>query len=68
MFNKIVAQRTGLNLSIENVAMQVGVSRQTIHNWEKGKTVPEVKHLNKLSEVLQIDIGVLVTYFENRSK
>ena len=68
MFNKIVAQRTGLNLSIEQVAMHVGVSRQTIHNWEKGKTVPEVKFLNKLSEILQIDIGVLVTYFENRSK
>lgn len=68
MFNLIAAQRKGLELSIEQVAMHVGVSRQTIHNWEKGKSVPEVKYLNKLSEILQIEVGKLVTYFENRSK
>ena len=68
VFNTLISQRTGLRLSVADVAKHVGVSRETVYNWEKGKTVPEVKYLNKLSEILQLDIGILVTYFENRSK
>lgn len=68
VFNTLISQRTGLGLSVADVAKHVGVSRETVYNWEKGKTVPEVKYLNKLSEILQLDIGILVTYFENRSK
>ena len=68
VFNTLISQRTGLRLSVADVAKHVGVSRETVYNWEKGKSVPEVKYLNKLSEILQLDIGILVTYFENRSK
>ena len=67
-FNTMASQRNGLNLSYEDVALHVGVTRQTVWNWEKKNIAPEVKYLNKLSEILQIDIGILVTYFENRSK
>ena len=67
MFNTIASQRAGLELSIDDVAKACGVSRQTAYNWEKGKTIPDVKYLNALSEVLQVNVGILVTYFANRS-
>ena len=66
-FNRLVSQRKGLGLSVAKVAKYVGVSRESIYNWEKGKSIPDVKYLNKLSEILQIEIGILVTYFANRS-
>ena len=68
MFNTVKSQRAGLELSLNDIAKHCGVSRQTAYNWETGKTIPDVKYLNKLSEVLKVELGILVTYFTNRSK
>ena len=67
-FNILASRRAGLNLYQKDVAEKIGVTRQAYINWEKNGVIPEVKYLNKLSEVLEIEIGVLVTYFTNRSK
>jgi transcriptional regulator with XRE-family HTH domain len=41
------------------VAEKVGVSEVTLSNWVKGKTVPNEKHLAKLSLVLDTPIESL---------
>ena len=42
------SQRKKSGLSQVDYARLVGVSANTIHNWERGKTKPDDKHLQKL--------------------
>ena len=42
------------------LAERVGVSTVTFSNWVKGKSSPSKKHLEKLSEVLEVPIKELV--------
>lgn len=48
------------NFSQEELAFQVGVSRQTISKWEQDEVVPNVNQVKKLSEIYHIDLDVLV--------
>lgn len=41
--NKILILRKQNNLSQEELAEKVGVSRQTISKWELGETSPDLK-------------------------
>jgi hypothetical protein len=36
----ITAIRKGLNQNISSFARTVGVTRQTVHNWEAGRSTP----------------------------
>ena len=38
---KLKDKRASLGLSQEDLAEKIGVTRQTIANWEKGKTYPD---------------------------
>ena len=42
------------------LAKRVGVSVVTVSNWVKGKSSPSKKHLEKLSEILDVSIKDLV--------
>ena len=42
------------------LAQRVGVSVVTVSNWVKEKSYPSKKHLEKLSEVLNVPIKDLV--------
>ncbi|MDB4655541.1 helix-turn-helix domain-containing protein [Flavobacteriales bacterium] len=42
------------------LAQRIGVSSVTVSNWMTGKTSPSKKHLEKLSEVLEVPIKDLV--------
>ncbi|HEM5684483.1 TPA: helix-turn-helix transcriptional regulator [Streptococcus suis] len=44
------------NLSQEALAEQLGVSRQTISNWENDRTVPALDYMKKLSEEYQLSL------------
>ncbi len=48
------------NFSQEELAFQLGVSRQTISKWEQNKVVPNINQVKKLSEIYHIDLDVLV--------
>lgn len=48
------------NFSQEELAFQVGVSRQTISKWEQDEVVPNINQVKKLSEIYHIDLDVLV--------
>lgn len=37
--------------SISEIAKEVGVSRQTVWNWKKGKSFPTPAHLKRLEEI-----------------
>ena len=36
--------------SQEKVAEKIGISRQAYAKWEKGETIPDVEHFQKLAE------------------
>lgn len=48
------------NFSQEELAFQVGVSRQTISKWEQEEVVPNVNQVKRLSEIYHFDLDVLV--------
>lgn len=52
--------RTDANLSQEELAEQVYVSRQTISNWENDKSYPDVKSLVLLSECFGVSLDIMV--------
>lgn len=48
---QIKKYRTEANLSQEELADKIYVSRQTISNWENEKNYPDIKSLVLMSEV-----------------
>lgn len=58
--NQIKRHRTRLGLSQEDLAQRLLVSRQTVSNWETGRTYPNVENLLLLSEPFGTSIDQLV--------
>ncbi len=58
--NRIREERERLGLSQEGLARKVFVSRQTISNWETGKTYPDVQSLLLLSNLFEVTVDSLV--------
>ena len=52
--------RVQAGLTQEQVAEKVMVSRQTISNWENGKSLPDIVSIIKLSDLFQISIDDLL--------
>ncbi len=46
---KLKEARENANLTQEQVAEKIMVSRQTISNWENGKTLPDIVSIMKLT-------------------
>ena len=64
--------RKKANLSQEKLANKMNVSKQTVQNWEYGKTSIEIKHIPELSHNLMIPetmiIKEIVREFDNNRK
>lgn len=58
--SKILELRKKQQLSQEKLGEKVGVTRQTISNWELNETLPDTKQLIALSQALLISIDELV--------
>lgn len=58
--NQIKKHRQKTQLSQEELANRVYVSRQTISNWENDKSYPDVNSLVLLSEIFQVSLDTLV--------
>ena len=56
----ILQLRKALGLSQEQLAEQVGVSRQSISKWETGQSVPELDKLLVLSQVFGVSTDMLL--------
>ncbi len=48
------------NWSMKYIAHHIGVSIQTVSNWEKGNTEPDIQSLIKLSCLYNVTIDYLV--------
>ena len=57
---KIKKARIKANFTQEQVADTLGVSRQTISNWENEKTYPDIVSVVKMSELYEISLDHLL--------
>ena len=54
--------RNEKNLSQEQLAEKLNVTRQTISNWENGKFYPDIDSLVNLSKFFNVSLDVLLSY------
>ncbi|WP_323703468.1 helix-turn-helix transcriptional regulator [Mammaliicoccus sp. Dog046] len=57
---QIIHLRREFHLSQEDLAEKIYVSRQTISNWERGKTYPDIESLLLLSDTFDVSLDYLV--------
>lgn len=57
---QIKKYRTGMKLSQEELAEKVYVTRQTISNWENGKSYPDIHSLLLLSSLFDVSLDQLI--------
>jgi len=57
---KIVELRKQKGLSQEELAEQLGVSRQAVSRWELGQTLPDIPNLLQLCELFGVSVDYLV--------
>lgn len=58
--NKIKKYREHINLSQEELANQVYVSRQTVSNWENNKSYPDIHSLKLLSNIFDVSLDEFI--------
>ena len=56
----IKKHRTELNMTQEELAEKISVTRQAVSNWETEKTQPDIETLERISEVLGVTIEELI--------
>lgn len=52
--------RKNKNLSQEQLAQQLNVTRQAVYKWESGKGYPDIQNLIMLSELFEVSIDELI--------
>ncbi len=60
--NNLVSLRKMKNLTQEDVAEKVGVSRQAVAKWEAGETVPDLDKCKTLAELFEVSLDDLANY------
>lgn len=58
--NNIKAFRRKKGYTQETLAEQLHVVRQTVSKWEKGLSVPDAELLERLAELFEVPVGVLL--------
>lgn len=58
--DKLKSQRERQHLSQEEVANKIKVSRQTISNWETGKTMPDIHSIILISELYDVSLDSML--------
>lgn len=56
----IKALRMKSGASQEQMAKKMNVTRQTISNWENGKSIPDAEQLNQIASLYQTDVNKLM--------
>lgn len=64
MINKfadnMITLRKKAGLSQEQFAERIGVSRQTVSNWERGMANPDVEMLDLISKTFEVDFSTII--------
>lgn len=61
LVSKLKDARMSKGLKQQEVAEQLGLKANTISNWEKGKTEPDIDTFIKLCDIYQIDCASLLS-------
>lgn len=63
MFNdNLIQLRKMKSMSQEDLAEQLGVSRQTLSKWETGESLPDIEKCRLLAELFEVTLDDLVNY------
>ena len=62
--NKIATARKKANLSQAELAQQVYISPQAVGKWERGESMPDITTLNRLAEILGVDLNYFSENFQ----
>lgn len=65
--NKLQKARTNANLTQDQVAEALAVSRQTISNWENERTYPDIRSVVTLSDLYNVSLDYLLKDKEEMS-
>ena len=57
--SRLASLRAGLGLSLQNVADGIGISKNTVHKWERDEMVPSGPNVAKLADFLQVEPAYL---------
>jgi uncharacterized protein YjbI with pentapeptide repeats len=60
--NRIAEARKKINISQSQLAQRLFISSQAVGKWERGESMPDIITLNRLSEILGVDLN----YFSER--
>ncbi len=63
--NKIATARKKVNLSQAELAQQVSISSQAVGKWERGESMPDISTLNRLAEILGVDLNYFSESFKS---
>ncbi len=63
--NKIAEARKKINLSQAELAQQVSISAQAVGKWERGESMPDILNLNRLAEILGVDLNYFSESFRS---
>lgn len=63
----IARTRRAADLTQEELATQVGVSRQTVSDWERGDATPDLSNAARIAQVLGVTVDSLVGFDSHES-
>ncbi|MNQ40143.1 transcriptional repressor DicA [compost metagenome] len=63
--NKIATARKKVNLSQADLAQQVSISPQAVGKWERGESMPDIATLNRIAEILGVDLNYFSETFKS---
>ncbi|TCK52575.1 transcriptional regulator with XRE-family HTH domain [Flavobacterium sp. 90] len=63
--DKIAAARKKNNLSQADLAQQVSISSQAVGKWERGESMPDISTLNRIAEILGVDLNYFSETFKS---
>lgn len=61
LVDRLKNARTNQGLKQQDVAEQLGIKANTISNWEKGRTEPDIDTFVKLCDIYQLDCASLLS-------
>jgi uncharacterized protein YjbI with pentapeptide repeats len=65
--NKIAGARKKINISQAELAQRLFISPQAVGKWERGESMPDIITLNRLAEILNVDLNYFTDTPESAS-